>query len=135
MSDAVLWVGLAVGFASALAALYGRYRDLPAWLAGSATCPAAVTCQAVFRTPRAAVLGVPNALLAAAFYPLVGTGLRLGWPLSWLLGAASLALALSVFLAWSLISRKLACRICWAGHAANLVIWGVLVLRGLSLGR
>lgn len=129
-----LWAGMALGLASALAALYGRYRDLPDWLAGGASCPASVTCQEVFRTPRAAVLGVPNALLASAFYPLVAIGLQRGWPLAWLLGAASLALALSVFLGGSLISRNLTCRICWAGHWANLAIWGVLLARWLSEG-
>ena len=53
----------------------------------------------------------------------------MGWPVAWLLGGASLAMAMSAFLAWSLISRKLECRICWAGHWANLAIWVALAMR------
>ena len=133
ISGWILCLALPLGLASALAAVYGRYRDLPAWLTGPATCKLeGGGCQALFRTPRAALLGVPNALLAAAFYPLLAVGLCLGWPLAWLLGGASLALGMSTFLGWSLISRKLECRICWAGHAANLAIWGILLLRWLE---
>ncbi len=124
----VLWTGVAVGFASALIALYGRYRDLPGWLTGPATCRLeGGGCQALFRTPRAALLwGIPNSLLAALFYPLLAWGVLAGWDPRLLLAGASGALAMSVFLAWSLHSRKLECRICWAGHWANLAIWVVL---------
>lgn len=125
-----LWAAMAVGLASALAALYGRYRDLPAWLTGPATCTLeGAGCQALFRTPRAALLGVPNALLGAAFYPLLAYGLLAGWDPRLLLGGAGLALGMSAVLAWSLISRGLECRICWAGHWANLAIAGILAWR------
>lgn len=126
----LLWTALVLGFLSALAALYGRYRDLPGWLTGPATCKLeGGGCQALFRTPRAALLGVPNALLAAAFYPLLAWGILDDWDLRLLLAGASLALLMSVVLAWSLLSRKLECRICWAGHWANLAIWAVLAWR------
>ncbi len=125
-----LWTAMTVGLTSALIALYGRYRDLPAWLTGPATCKLeGAGCQVLFRTPRAALLGVPNALLAAAFYPLLALGLTTGWGLPILLGGASLALAMSVFLAWGLLRRNLECRICWAGHWANFAIWAVLAWR------
>lgn len=126
----LLWSAMSLGLASALVAAWGRYRDLPAWLTGPETCRLeGGGCQALFRTPRAALLGVPNALLAAAFYPLLAWGLLAGWDRRLLLGGASLALAMSVFLAWSLLSRKLQCRICWAGHWANLAVWGILLWR------
>jgi tetratricopeptide (TPR) repeat protein len=32
------------------------------------------------------------------------------------------AVAMSVFLGWSLLSRGLQCRICWTGHVANVVL-------------
>ncbi len=125
-----LWAAMTAGLASALIALYGHYRDLHAWLTGPNTCTLeGGGCQALFRTPRAALLGVPNALLAALFYPLLAFGLRAGWNLPLLLGGASVALAMSAFLAWSLLSRNLECRICWAGHWANLAIWGILAWR------
>lgn len=128
--EPVLWAGMLSGMASALAALWGRYRDLPGWLTGPATCKLeGGGCQVLFRTPKAALLGVPNALLAMGFYVLLGAGLKMGWPVLWLLGGASLALAMSAFLAWSLVSRKLECRICWAGHWANLAIWIALAMR------
>ena len=130
--ETVLWAGMLAGTASALAALWGRYRDLPGWLTGPATCKLeGGGCQVLFRTPKAALLGVPNALLAMGFYVLLAAGRKMGWPVSWLLGGASLALGMSAFLAWSLISRKLECRICWTGHWANLVIWGALLARWL----
>ena len=128
--ETMIWIGMAVGMASALAALWGRYRDLPGWLTGPATCKLeGGGCQVLFRTPRAALLGVPNALLGVGFYFLLAAGLRMGWPKAWLLGGSSLALAMSAFLGWSLISRKLECRICWAGHWANLAIWIALAMR------
>ena len=126
----LLWTGLLVGFASALAALWGRTRDLPGWLTGPATCKLeGGGCQALFRTPRAAVLGVPNALLALLFYPFLAAGVLLAWPPRLLLAASGLSVAMSAFLAWSLLSRKLECRICWAGHWANAAILAALAWR------
>jgi hypothetical protein len=40
---------------------------------------------------------------------------------------------MSAFLGWSLISRRLQCRICWTGHIANLVLaiaLGMIAMRG-----
>ena len=128
--ESTLWTALLLGLASALAALWGRYRNLPAWLTGPATCKLeGGGCQALFRSPRAALFGVPNALLGAAFYPGMALGLIAGWDLRLLFAGAGLSLAMSVFLAFSLLSRKLECRICWAGHWANLAIAGILAWR------
>lgn len=130
MEEGLLWAALAVGFASALVALYGRYRDLPGWLTGPATCKLeGGGCQALFRAPRAALLGVPNSLLGAFFYPALAWGLLAEWDSRLLFAAASASLAMSIFLAAGLLSRKLECRVCWAGHWANLAIWLVLAWR------
>ena len=37
-------------------------------------------CAILFRTPRAALLGVPNASLGVLLYLLLATGLIAGWP-------------------------------------------------------
>lgn len=79
-------------------------------------------CAVLFRSPRSRLLGAPNALLGVALYALLAIGLLLAWP-AWLLFAMTLpAVAMSVFLGWSLLSRGLQCRICWTGHVANAVL-------------
>ncbi len=69
MVDAILrtllWCGIAGGIASAAAAVWGRYFELPDFLTGPITCKLeAGGCRVLFRTPRAAILGIPNAALA-----------------------------------------------------------------------
>ncbi len=128
--DAVTASAIGVGSLAAAAALYGRHRILPSFLTGPRVCRLeAGGCQVLFRTPKAALLGVPNATLALVLYAglVVGTWLR--WPTAALLVGASLALAMSVYLAHYLVSRDLECRICWVGHAANLVLWLSLLAR------
>lgn len=68
------------------------------------------------------MLGVPNALLGVLLYVLLAIGVLLEWPPLWLFVMTLPALAMSVFLGWSLISRRLQCRICWTGHVANAVL-------------
>ena len=129
----LLWCGIAGGIASAAAAVWGRYFELPDFSTGPVTCKLeAGGCQVLFRTPRAAILGIPKAVLALVFYLLLILGLYGSWPIKILLLGASGALGMSVFLGYSLLSRKLQCRICWTGHFANAAIWGVLLLRWLS---
>ena len=113
-----------------MAALYGHYRVLPSWLTGPEVClMEAGGCAALFRSPRSRLLGVPNALLGVTLYVLLAIGLILGWN-SWLLFAMTLpAIAMSVFLGYSLLSRGLQCRICWTGHLANAVLAVTLLLR------
>src|SRR6266567_3817531 len=114
------WIALGFGAAAASAALYGHYRVLPGWLTGPEVCLMEDGgCGVLFRTPRASLLGVPNALLGVLLYGLIALGLILRWPPALLLVMVLPAVAMSGFLAWSLITRHLQCRICWTGHAAN----------------
>jgi hypothetical protein len=41
---------------------------------------------------------------------------------------------MSAFLGWSLYSRGLQCRICWAGHLANASLAALLGLQALRGG-
>jgi uncharacterized membrane protein len=133
MTSALLWLGIAAGAASAAAALYGRYYELPGFLTGPKICQEEASgCQILFRSKRAAFLGVPNSLLALLFYPWLAAGLHFGWPVWLLLAGASSALAMSIRLGYSLLSRKLQCRICWTGHLANAAIWIALLFRIFS---
>ena len=129
----VIWIALVAGAAAAGAALYGHYRVLPAWLTGPEVCQLEHGgCAVLFRTPRASILGVPNALPGVLLYVLLAVGLLLGWPPLWLFLMTLPAVAMSLFLGWSLISRRLQCRICWTGHAANGVLALMLALRALG---
>ena len=85
-------------------------------------------CAVLFRSPRSRLLGVPNALLGVVLYVLLAIGLVLGWP-AWMLFVMTVpAVAMSIVLAHSLITRRLQCRICWTGHAANAVLAIALVV-------
>ena len=122
------------GFGAAAAALYGRYRTLPKLFTGPTICRLEEGgCAILFRTPQAALLGVPNALLGVFYYPALVAGLALSVPPPLLLGASLPALAMSAVLARILLRDRLECRICWAGHAANLAISVGLAI--LSFGR
>ena len=112
-----------MGAAAASAALYGHYRVLPAWLTGPEVCLMEDGgCAVLFRSPRASLLGVPNALLGVLLYALLAIGLVLHWP-AWMLFVMTLpAVAMSIVLGYGLITRKLQCRICWTGHVANAIL-------------
>lgn len=116
----LIWVALLLGASASAAALWGYFRELPGWLTGPEVCQLeAGGCAVLFRTPRAALLGIPNASLGLLLYALLAAGLLAGWP-AWLLFAMTLpAVAMSAFLGWGLLRRGLECRICWAGHVAN----------------
>jgi len=131
LSGVLVWAGLVTGLAAASAALYGRYRTLPAFLTGPAVCKLdeANGCQVLFRTRYAALLGVPNSALGVLFYLLVAAGWITGRPVPLLLAGASAAAAMSLYLAYVLIRERLDCRICWTGHFANAAIWIGLALR------
>lgn len=128
--DVLIWIAIAVGAAASAAALWGYYGVLPGWLTGPEICKLeAGGCAVLFRTPRAALLGIPNASLGILLYLLLSAGMVLGWP-SWLLALMVVpAVAMSAFLGWSLWSRGLECRICWAGHLANLTLAIAMVVR------
>jgi len=130
----VIWIALAVGAAAAAAALYGHYRVLPAWLTGPEVCLMEDGgCAVLFRSPRSRLLGVPNALLGVALYALLAIGLVVDWPPLLLFVMTLPAVAMSVFLAYSLLSRHLQCRICWTGHVANGVLAVLLAANAFHL--
>lgn len=119
-----------VGAAASAAALYGHYRVLPAWLTGPRICRLEHGgCAVLFRSPRAKLLGVPNALLGLVLYAALAVGLILEWPEPLLAAMTLPAVAMSVFLGYSLIANRRECRICWAGHIANGVLFVALVMR------
>ena len=123
MLDVLIWLALLIGAAASLCALYGHYHVLPGWLTGPEVCRLEDGgCAVLFRTPRARLLGVPNALLGVILYGLLAMGLLLRWPVLWLFLMTLPAVAMSAFLAWSLLTRHLECRICWTGHFANVLL-------------
>lgn len=127
---ALIVVALLLGACAAAAALWGYYRELPGWMTGPEICRLeAGGCAILFRTPRAALLGVPNASLGLLLYALLAAGLLLNWPASYLFAMTLPAVAMSAFLGWSLWSRHLQCRICWTGHFANFTLGVLLFLR------
>ena len=125
-----IWLALVVGAAASAAALYGHYRVLPGWLTGPQICKLEHGgCAVLFRSPRARLLGVPNALLGIALYVVLGFGLMMDAPPLVLFACILPAVAMSAFLGYSLIANKRQCRICWAGHLANAVLFVLLGLR------
>jgi uncharacterized membrane protein len=134
MSALVSWLALAGGAAASVAALYGHYRVLPAIFTGPEICRLEDGgCAVLFRSPRAALLGIPNAALGVALYLLLAAGLALGWPAWLLLTMTAPAVAMSAFLGWSLISNGHECRICWTGHVSNAVLFFIFLLRTIGL--
>jgi uncharacterized membrane protein len=131
VSAFLVWSGVVTGLFAACAALYGRYRTLPAYLTGPTVCKldGVNGCQVLFRTRFAALLGVPNSALGVLFYLLIAAGWIADRPVSLLLAGASAACAMSIYLAYVLIRDHLDCRICWTGHFANAAIWLGLALR------
>ena len=133
LSDALLWAALAAGAAAAVAALYGHYLVLPAWLTGPEVCLMEDGgCAVLFRSPRSRLLGVPNALLGVTLYVLLGLGLARHWPAALLFVMTVPAVAMSAFLGRSLVANHLQCRICWTGHIANAVLATTLAVRAIS---
>ncbi len=128
-----VWVALTIAAAASLAALYGHYRDLPAWLTGPTICKLDGNgCAVLFRTPRASLLGVPNAALGLLLYVILAIGVVDRWPWAWLLALMTPALVMSVFLAGSLIRNRRECRICWTGHIANAFLFAYFVVRAMQ---
>lgn len=126
----IVWIALTAAIAASAAALYGHYGDLPAWLTGPTICRLDGNgCAVLFRTPRARLLGVPNAALGLLLYLMLAIGLMERWPWTWLLALMTPALAMSVFLAGSLIRNRRECRICWTGHIANAVLFAYFATR------
>jgi uncharacterized membrane protein len=129
----VMWVALIAGASASAAALYGHYLVLPGWLTGPEICQLEHGgCAVLFRTPRARLLGVPNAALGLCLYALLALGLLREWPPMLLLVMTVPAIAMSAFLGYSLIANKRQCRICWAGHVANATLFVALAIRAFA---
>jgi len=134
MLNVTIWIALVAGAAAAACALYGHYFVLPAWLTGPEVCRLEDGgCAILFRSPRASLLGIPNASLGVLLYVLLAAGLLLKWPPLWLFLLTLPAVTMSAFLAWSLITRHLECRICWTGHVANAALALALAVKTVSL--
>ena len=128
----LIGIALLLGACAAAAALWGHYRELPGWLTGPEICQLeAGGCVILFRSPRAALLGVPNASLGLLLYVALAIGLVLEWPPVYLFAMTLPAVAMSAFLGWSLLSRHLQCRICWTGHVANFALALLLLMRAV----
>jgi uncharacterized membrane protein len=135
VSNLLIWLALAGGLASSAAALYGHYRVLPGWLTGPEICKLEHGgCAVLFRSPRASLLGVPNAALGLLLYLLLAAGLLVSLPPSLLALMTVPAVAMSAFLGWSLIVNRRQCRICWTGHISNAVLLVLLVVRASAPG-
>ena len=86
----------------------------------------------VVQTPRATVLGrVPNSAIGIAYYALLAIAaffldvpaVRLG-----AVAAATLAAAMSVYLAYSLLFvTRMPCANCWTGHVVNWLLLALLL--------
>ena len=128
-----IWLALAGGTIAAAAAFYGHYRELPEWMTGPEICRIeGGGCAVLFRSPRAALLGFPNAGLGLALYAILAIGLVMPWPaaLLWLMTVP--AVGMSAFLGYSLIANGHQCRICWTGHASNAALFLLLGARALD---
>jgi uncharacterized membrane protein len=128
----ILWLAIAGGGAASIAALYGHYLVLPGWLTGPEVCRLEDGgCAVLFRSPRSRLLGVPNALLGVILYALLAAGAALDWPPWILLVLIVPAVVMSVFLAWTLISNRHQCRICWIGHFSNWTLFLLFFLQAV----
>jgi len=128
--SAGIWIAWTGGVAAAAAALYGHYLELPGWMTGPEICHLeGGGCTVLFRSPRSALLGVPNAALGLVLYALLACGLVAEWSPALLWGMTVPAVAMSAFLGYSLIVNRHQCRICWTGHAANAALFVLLAAR------
>ena len=130
----LVWLALAGGTLAAAAAFYGHYRDLPVWMTGPEICRLdGGGCAILFRSPRSALLGVPNAGLGLVLYAILAAGVlqhrppMLLWMMTWP------ALAMSAFLGYSLIVNGHQCRICWTGHVSNALLFVTMGVKALGM--
>ncbi len=91
------------------------------------------SCMTVLGTPRAKLFGLPNSLFGIAVYSYLLLDLS-GFPPSIGFALISIALARSVYLAYSLLFiTKIPCPLCFTTHGINLALFVILlggVLRG-----
>jgi uncharacterized membrane protein len=133
VSEILIWIALSGGTIAAAAALYGHYFVLPSFLTGPEICRLEDGgCAVLFRSPRAALLGVPNAALGLSLYFLLAAGLLVGAPTLLLLLMTVPAVAMSIFLGRSLIVNGHQCRVCWTGHFSNAALFVLLAVRAFG---
>jgi uncharacterized membrane protein len=126
-AEVLFWVLLGAASIAAAAALYGRYRVLPAFLTGPRICRLeAGGCAVLFRTKTAALLGVPNAALGLTSSAILAAGRLAGADSGVLWIVATPAALMSLVLTYVLLRDRLECRICWVGNVANVLLWSVL---------
>ena len=131
--SALIWIALFLGASASVAALWGYYGVLPGWMTGPEICQLENGgCSVLFRTPRAALLGIPNASLGIVLYTALAAGLLFEAPPLLLFAMTIPAVAMSAFLGYSLIANRRQCRICWTGHVANAVLWVAFAWLALS---
>ena len=129
----LIWLALSGGVVAAGAAFYGHYLELPGWMTGPEICRLeGGGCAVLFRSPRSALVGVPNAGLGLALYALLAFGLLSGWPPLLLWTMTVPAVAMSAVLGYSLIANGHQCRICWTGHVANAALFVLLGIRAIG---
>src|SRR6476620_6580720 len=127
------WVSLVCASLAAAAAFVGHYRELPVWMTGPEICRLeGGGCAILFRSPRSALLGVPNAGLGLSLYAVLAVGLLAGWPAILLWPMTLPAIAMSAFLGYSLIVNRHQCRICWTGHVSNALLCLLLGVRAFA---
>ncbi len=84
------------------------------------------SCQTLVETPYGTILGRPNAFWGTLYYPflvLVIAAAALDTvDVGVLVGLASLAMIISLYLLWGLYRLRTACPVCFATHAVNLLI-------------
>ena len=92
------------------------------------------TCAAVVFTPSARVFGPPNSLLGQVYYAalmVTVVGDALGDPAYWRIAVAAslVTVGLGLYLTYMLlVVLKAPCPLCFASHAINAVICGLLLM-------
>jgi uncharacterized membrane protein len=88
-----------------------------------------LTEPSVVQSPRARLVGPPNALLGAWYYPAAAAGTWAAWALHsqaialTVLAVSLVPAAFSIVLAYSLlfVTRR-SCPVCWTAHATNWLL-------------
>ena len=82
------------------------------------------TCLSVLQTPRAKIFGVPNSSFGIFLYIFLILDAFFKFPVWIGLFFLSLALARSVYLAYSLLFvTRIPCPLCFTSHAVNLILF------------
>jgi len=91
------------------------------------------SCMTVLGTPRAKIFGIPNSVFGIALYLYLIASLFLGPPPQVALALLALALARSIFLAYSLLFiTKIPCPLCFTGHGTNLALFLIVLNKVIS---